>query len=81
MSRMAVAPPPVGFRVSDSDSGVRGRGRVMGFWREMGLREASETDGKAARNLEKLKLFKQFYMVWWGTCILQGLQFRQLVKG
>ena len=36
MSRMAVAPPPVGFRVSDSDSLVRGRDRVMGFWREIG---------------------------------------------
>ena len=41
----------------------------MGFWREMGLREASETDGKAARNLEKLKLFKQFYMVLVGVLV------------
>lgn len=27
------------------------------------LREASETDGKAARCLEKLRLFRQFYVI------------------
>ncbi|KAH7543343.1 hypothetical protein FEM48_Zijuj02G0174200 [Ziziphus jujuba var. spinosa] len=32
-------------------------------WSIRNLKEASETDGKAARNLEKLTLFKQFYIV------------------
>ncbi|GAB2277234.1 hypothetical protein Dimus_011941 [Dionaea muscipula] len=33
------------------------------IWSIRGLREASKSDGKAARNLEKLLLFKQFYIV------------------
>nr|GMC77227.1 protein GPR107-like [Ipomoea batatas] len=33
------------------------------FWSIRSLREASGTDGKASRNLEKLTLFKQFYVV------------------
>ncbi|XP_058103419.1 protein CANDIDATE G-PROTEIN COUPLED RECEPTOR 7-like [Magnolia sinica] len=33
------------------------------IWSIRSLREASKTDGKAARNLEKLTLFKQFYVV------------------
>ncbi|OMO96047.1 Transmembrane receptor, eukaryota [Corchorus olitorius] len=33
------------------------------IWSIRSLREASKTDGKAARNLEKLTLFKQFYIV------------------
>ncbi|KAJ0961557.1 hypothetical protein J5N97_001542 [Dioscorea zingiberensis] len=33
------------------------------IWSIKNLREASKTDGKAARNLEKLTLFKQFYVV------------------
>ncbi|CAL9207162.1 unnamed protein product [Musa hybrid cultivar] len=33
------------------------------IWSIRSLREASKTDGKAARNLEKLNLFKQFYLV------------------
>lgn len=33
------------------------------FWSIRSLREASRTDGKASRNLEKLTLFKQFYVV------------------
>lgn len=33
------------------------------IWSIRSLREASKTDGKAARNLEKLTLFRQFYVV------------------
>ncbi|XP_043707166.1 protein CANDIDATE G-PROTEIN COUPLED RECEPTOR 7-like [Telopea speciosissima] len=33
------------------------------IWSIRSLREASKTDGKAARNLAKLTLFKQFYIV------------------
>ncbi|XP_077250884.1 protein CANDIDATE G-PROTEIN COUPLED RECEPTOR 7-like [Tasmannia lanceolata] len=33
------------------------------IWSIKSLREASKTDGKAARNLAKLTLFKQFYIV------------------
>ncbi|KAL5712093.1 hypothetical protein ACHQM5_014298 [Ranunculus cassubicifolius] len=33
------------------------------IWSIRSLREASKTDGKAARNLAKLTLFKQFYVV------------------
>ncbi|XVF57057.1 hypothetical protein PTKIN_Ptkin06aG0172800 [Pterospermum kingtungense] len=33
------------------------------IWSIRSLREASKTDGKVARNLEKLTLFKQFYIV------------------
>lgn len=33
------------------------------IWSINNLREASETDGKAAHNLEKLTLFKQFYII------------------
>lgn len=33
------------------------------LWSIRSLREASKTDGKAARNLQKLSLFKKFYMV------------------
>ncbi|KAF8369379.1 hypothetical protein HHK36_032612 [Tetracentron sinense] len=33
------------------------------IWSIRSLREASKTDGKAARNLTKLTLFKQFYIV------------------
>ncbi|KAG9447739.1 hypothetical protein H6P81_013867 [Aristolochia fimbriata] len=33
------------------------------IWSIRSLREASKTDGKAARNLAKLNLFKQFYVV------------------
>lgn len=33
------------------------------IWSIRSLREASKTDGKAARNLEKLTLFKHFYIV------------------
>lgn len=33
------------------------------IWSIRSLREASKTDGKAARNLTKLTLFKQFYVV------------------
>ncbi|KAG1654192.1 hypothetical protein FOA52_004567 [Chlamydomonas sp. UWO 241] len=32
-------------------------------WSIKNLREASQTDGKAARNLEKLQLFRQFYVM------------------
>ncbi|PNH06279.1 hypothetical protein TSOC_007366 [Tetrabaena socialis] len=32
-------------------------------WSIKNLREASQTDGKAARNLEKLTLFRQFYVM------------------
>eukprot|EP00252_Welwitschia_mirabilis_P014952 TRINITY_DN33035_c0_g1_i1.p1 TRINITY_DN33035_c0_g1~~TRINITY_DN33035_c0_g1_i1.p1 ORF type:complete len:447 (-),score=48.45 TRINITY_DN33035_c0_g1_i1:115-1455(-) len=32
-------------------------------WSIKNLREASKTDGKAARNLEKLTIFRQFYVV------------------
>jgi hypothetical protein len=34
-------------------------------WSIHSLQEASATDGKAARNLSKLKLFRQFYSVVW----------------
>ncbi|KAI4997654.1 hypothetical protein ZWY2020_052996 [Hordeum vulgare] len=33
------------------------------IWSIRNLREASKTEGKAARNLKKLTLFKQFYLV------------------
>ncbi|PKA54140.1 hypothetical protein AXF42_Ash018150 [Apostasia shenzhenica] len=33
------------------------------IWSIRNLREASKTDGKAARNLQKLTLFRQFYIV------------------
>ncbi|XP_059669067.1 protein CANDIDATE G-PROTEIN COUPLED RECEPTOR 7-like [Cornus florida] len=33
------------------------------IWSMRSLKEASKMDGKAARNLEKLSLFKQFYLV------------------
>ena len=33
------------------------------IWSIRNLREASKTDGKAARNLSKLTLFRQFYVV------------------
>uniref|UniRef100_A0A0D9W6Z0 Uncharacterized protein n=1 Tax=Leersia perrieri TaxID=77586 RepID=A0A0D9W6Z0_9ORYZ len=33
------------------------------IWSIRNLREASKTDGKAARNLQKLTLFKKFYLV------------------
>ncbi|KAI5648840.1 hypothetical protein M9H77_34845 [Catharanthus roseus] len=33
------------------------------FWSIRSLREASKNDGKAARNLDKLTLFRQFYIV------------------
>ncbi|XP_031287089.1 protein CANDIDATE G-PROTEIN COUPLED RECEPTOR 7-like [Pistacia vera] len=33
------------------------------IWSIRSLKEASKTDGKAAKNLEKLTLFKQFYIV------------------
>ncbi|KAL3642529.1 Protein CANDIDATE G-PROTEIN COUPLED REPTOR 7 [Castilleja foliolosa] len=32
-------------------------------WNQVSLRETSKTDGKAARNLAKLTLFRQFYIV------------------
>jgi len=33
------------------------------IWSIRHLREASQSDGKAARNLQKLKLFRQFYLI------------------
>jgi len=33
------------------------------IWSIKHLREASQIDGKAARNLQKLKLFRQFYLI------------------
>lgn len=33
------------------------------IWSIKHLREASQSDGKAARNLQKLKLFRQFYLI------------------
>jgi len=33
------------------------------IWSIKHLKEASQIDGKAARNMEKLKLFRQFYLI------------------
>jgi len=33
------------------------------IWSIKHLREASQSDGKAARNLQKLRLFRQFYLI------------------
>ncbi len=44
--------------------GVTGRGRPGARHRSIKhLREASQTDGKAARSLHKLTLFRQFYVL------------------
>lgn len=44
--------------------GVTGRGHPGGRHRSIKhLREASQTDGKAARSLHKLTLFRQFYVL------------------
>ncbi|KAL4576535.1 hypothetical protein LXL04_012630 [Taraxacum kok-saghyz] len=44
------------------------------FWSISSLRETSKTDGKAARNLAKLTLFKQFYVL-----VIGYLYFTRLV--
>ncbi|XP_027183750.1 protein GPR107-like [Coffea eugenioides] len=44
------------------------------FWSIRSLKEASKTDGKAAKNLEKLTLFKQFY-----TVVIAYLYFTRVV--
>ncbi|XP_057970345.1 protein CANDIDATE G-PROTEIN COUPLED RECEPTOR 7-like [Malania oleifera] len=43
-------------------------------WSIKSLRETSKTDGKAARNLAKLSLFRQFYM-----CVIGYLYFTRIV--